>query len=140
MRSRFILLLFICSGFVIGCGEPKLKLPSPVAASGKVTLANGQPAKNVRIFFEPIDAMAPASSPVASDGTFKLKTYDNKEGACPGKYRILFRVDQADPNNYKASSQALQLIPQKYQEDGSPLEVEIPSGGKTDIDLRLDAR
>lgn len=120
-----------------GCGDRQPSLPSPVSASGKITLASGQPVKDVRIFFEPIDAMAAASSPVDQGGNFSLQTYENKKGACPGKYRVVLRVDQA---NLARSQAAIRAIPPRYTQDNSPLEIEVPSGGKTDFDLKLESR
>lgn len=124
-----------------GCGEPKVNLPEPAPASGRVTLASGQPVKDVRIVFEPVDAMAAASALVSS-GSFSLQTYDSKPGACPGKYRVIFRVNQSGTSQAELnrSAEALRSIPVKYQQDNSPLEVEVPSGGKTDFDLKLEAR
>jgi hypothetical protein len=123
-----------------GCGGKTVSLPSPVAASGKVTFANGQPVKNVRVFFQPVDAMSGASCLLNEDGSFSLQTYDNKQGACPGKYRVIFQVHQGTQAELNRSQLALRSIPVKYTQDDSPLQVEVPSGGKTDFELRLDAR
>jgi hypothetical protein len=126
----------LCLTLVGGCGDRRVSLPTPVPASGKVTLANGEPVRNVIIAFEAVDAMAPAACAVKEDGSFALHTYENKPGACPGKYRVVFRADPA----LRGSGESIQAIPRKYTLDNSPLEVEVPSGGRTDFELTLDAR
>lgn len=124
-------LLLLC-----GCSEPKVNLPEPVPAGGKISFADGRPVNNVRVFFHPLGAPSPASG-VVKGGAFTLQTHDSKTGACVGKYRVIFQVNHED---YKSSNAALQTIPLKYREDASPLEVEIPAGGKQDLEIKLDAR
>ncbi|QEG28016.1 hypothetical protein GobsT_27850 [Gemmata obscuriglobus] len=125
-----------------GCSSGKsISLPSPVEAGGKVTFASGQPVRDVYIVLTPTDAMAPANGKVKSDGTFSLKTYDEKPGAVPGKYRVTFQAPVGAPvAEVKAAEAMLAQIPAKYKQDSSPLEVEIPSGGNTRLDLKLDAK
>ena len=137
--SRFFAILVLAVALV-GCGDRHLSLPSPVSASGKITLANGQPLKNVRLMFTPIEAMAPASAVVKEDGTFALNTYDSKPGACAGKYRVIIQMDQSSPEGRTKSIAALKSVPEKYQQENSPLEVTIGSMGNTSIELKLDAK
>jgi hypothetical protein len=125
---------------LMGCGDRHLSLPSPVTASGKITLANGQPVKHVRLMFTPIEAMAPASGVVKDDGTFTLNTYDSKPGACAGKYRVIIQLDQSSPEGRTKSAASLKSVPEKYQQENSPLEVTIGSLGNSSIELKLDAR
>lgn len=140
MRRLVAALALLAPAFVAGCGEKTVSMPSPVSASGKVTLASGEPVSDVRIVFEPVDARAAASAEVKG-GSFSLSTYDKREGACPGKYRVVFRVVQRETHaDYKRSEAALKAIPAKYKDENSPLQVEVPSGGKTDFVLKLDAK
>lgn len=125
----------------LGCkGDGKASLPSPVEAGGKITLASGEPVKDVRVMFEPIEAAAPASGVVGADGSFTLRTYDEKPGACPGKYRVIFLQVMNSRAEIAKSTAGLAVIPAKYKDEGSPLEVEIPSGGNASLSLQLDAK
>ncbi len=125
---------------LVGCGEKTIPLPTPVPVSGKVFLADGSPAKDVGIHFNPVEAHAPAYAVVGEDGSFTLKTYENKTGACAGKYRVTFQAAGQGSPLFVKSEQAIKAIPQKYRQDDSPLEAVVPSGGKTDFEFKLDAR
>lgn len=142
MKTSFKILIV---GFALlismGCGgEYKVKLPSPVAVSGKVTFADGQPVKNVLIYLHPLSAEAPASGVVAEDGSFSLKTYDDKLGAVPGKYAVTFKPITNSKTEKEKSIETMKKIPTKYinEDSPSPLEVEITSA--KELTLKLDAR
>lgn len=140
MRQTVVAASFIAL-LAVGCsGDRSISLPSPSPAGGKVSLASGQPVQNVRIMFQPIEAPVAASGVVGADGTFTLGTYDNKPGACAGKYRVVFQTNMGSKDDIAKSNAGLAAIPTKYKEDGSPLEVDIPSGGNTSLDLRLEAK
>lgn len=117
-----------------GCGEPSVSLPSPVAAAGTLKGADGKPVGNVRLVFIPLNTKAGANGIVAADGTFKLTTYDNKEGAIAGKYRVQIAPIMAGNKDETLKSQAVvKTLPAKYTADDTSLEVEVESGKALDI-------
>jgi hypothetical protein len=127
--------LFLCAVIIAGCSPAKpAQSPSPV--SGRVSMPGGQTLEGLVVSFEPITKTPPipgsASGMIARDGSFSLKTFGIKEGAAPGKYRVVIR---ASKTSQKAT---YQVVPVKYRKDDSPLEVDVPRGGKTDFELMLD--
>jgi hypothetical protein len=117
-----------------GCGEPKVSMSDPVPVSGTLKTADGKPVGNVRILLLPMNTSAGANAVTDASGGFKLATYDSKEGAIPGKYRVqlalVLKGDKAETDKSQAS---LKTLPPKYVADDSPLEVEISSGKSLDI-------
>jgi len=74
-----------------GCGSGQLGTAS---VSGKVSF-NGAPVPGGTITFYPAGGEAgtesrPASGPIKPDGTFVLTTYEEGDGAVPGKYTVGF--------------------------------------------------
>lgn len=115
---------------ITGCGGPAL-----VPAGGKVTL-NGQPIKGeVSILFQPESGQDDfkAGAAVRSDGSFTLRTIGIGEGVLPGKYRVAVNQDPADARQDKSSP----FLSKYAFAKSSPITVEIPREGKTDIDIRL---
>jgi hypothetical protein len=68
-----------------GCGGA-----GTYAVSGKVTFENGEPVPGGVVSFRPMAAAdgKSADSPVAADGTFRLRTFHDGDGALPGKYQV----------------------------------------------------
>jgi hypothetical protein len=82
---------------LVGCGDSSNKL---LPVSGKVTV-DGQPLATGSVSFRPEKGSASAKEPggeIDEDGTYSLFT-DGKEGAPPGRYRVL--VVAVDPNDLK---------------------------------------
>jgi len=121
-----VALFALLAGAGFGCGKGSESIPEPMEVAGTATLANGQPVRNVRVTFHPLDAkLPPASGRVGEDGTFKLKTITDKPGVCPGKYAVAFENLGDDDTALKKSNAMLRQIPVKYQEQPSALEVEV---------------
>jgi hypothetical protein len=86
-----------CIGTLVGCGDSSVKL---LPVSGKVTV-DGQPLTTGSVSFRPEKGSASAQEPggdIEDDGTYRLFTA-GKEGALPGRYRVL--VVAVDPNDLK---------------------------------------
>jgi hypothetical protein len=105
---------------VAGCGG---KGTYPV--EGKVVYPDGTVATDLAghsVNFESAELKVSATGEVQSDGSFKLGTYENDDGALPGKYRVtVFRPlpvgDEPTPRD---------MIDPKYKSlDTSGLEVTI---------------
>src|SRR5258706_2532366 len=77
-----ILAVAACLG--LGCGGSDQPLP----VSGKVTV-NGVPVANAGIVFHPKDGKGrPASAETGEDGTYRLTTFKDSDGALKGEYRV----------------------------------------------------
>lgn len=84
----------------VGCGDGR---KSVYPTSGSVVTATGKPAVGVSVVFNPIgkgdeSAHTPAAI-VGADGTFKLTTYLENDGAPPGDYAVTveWRAPQKNP-------------------------------------------
>ncbi len=117
-----------------GCGEPSVSMPSPVAVTGTVKTADGKPVAGVRVLLLTVNTKAGANGITDAGGSFKLSTYDNKEGAIPGKYRVQLTPVMAGNKDETLKSQAtLKSLPAKYTAEDTTLEVEVESGKALDI-------
>jgi len=116
-----------------GCGGKSGEIPA-VPAAGTVTI-KGKPVANGTIQLVP-DNGRPATGPI-KDGKFTVSTYTEGDGAVAGKHKVaLFVVEEfkgKDGDTYQKS-----LIPDKYsQPDNSGIEVEVPAGGNTNIQIDI---
>lgn len=129
-----ILILAVTLTFLSGCGEPKVSMSDPVPVTGTVKTADGKPVPNVRVMLLTVNTQAGANGSTDAAGNFKLGTYDNKEGAIPGKYRVqLTPILKGDKTETENSFKTLKTIPPRFLADDSSLEVEIISGKPLDI-------
>lgn len=143
MLSRSLLgLIGLC--LLVGCNSASIS--GTVPASGKVTY-KGNPIEGAIVTFVPEGTGRTATATTAVGGLFSLTTVD-AAGAMPGKYKVT--VDKVDYGTSGSSSmeaastgnaaegKAKRSLPAKYAAVGStPLVIEVPSGGKKDIDLAL---
>lgn len=76
---------FLVLGVVgLGCGGPK-----PVKVSGVITL-NGEPVEGANVQFVPMDdSKRPATGFTDKTGKFELTSFENKDGALPGEYKVV---------------------------------------------------
>jgi hypothetical protein len=118
-RRALAVLLLVLSG----CAPKTTVVP----AAGKV-LRDDKPLAHVPVQFNPLDEkLLPANGVTDANGAFTLSTYPHGEGAMAGKYKVFFTV-------YPQSTD----VPVAYRDASStPLEVEIPAGGLTDIVLTV---
>jgi hypothetical protein len=117
-----------------------------VPVSGNVTY-KGAPVEGAIVTFVPEGEGRAATATTAAGGMFSLTTVE-ASGAKPGKYKVLVdkveygaggssSMEEAAQGN-AAEGEAKRVLPAKYSEAAStPLEIEIPSGGKNDIQLQL---
>jgi hypothetical protein len=114
------------SGCGAGSSEPKL---APV--QGKVLYKN-QAVTAAEVYFLP-DARkgnngTMASAIVQEDGSFTMTTYPKGEGVSPGAYKVTLGLGR---RNQKELA--------KYRRvETTPLEVEVPEEGLTDLVFELD--
>jgi hypothetical protein len=119
-----IALLFVLSG----CSKNS---PPLVPVSGKV-LSDGKGVPSVIVQFTPDPSKNPkgytAQASTGADGSFTLKTPPYGDGAQPGWYRVTV-TGYGGKQNFSS----------KYtQFNKTPLVVEVPQGGKSDVVLKVD--
>jgi hypothetical protein len=119
-----------------GCGEPRVSMSDPVPVSGSLKTADGKPVSNVRVMLLTVNTQAGANGITDAAGNFKLGTYDNKEGAIPGKYRVqLTPILKGDKAETEKSFATLKTLPPRFAAEDTPLEVEVASGKTLEIVL-----
>ena len=143
MRCRSVLgLISLC--LLVGCNSASVS--GTVPASGKLTY-KGAPVEGAIVTFVPEGDGRTATATTAAGGVFSLTTVD-AAGAMPGKYKVTVdkveygtggssSMEEASTGN-AAEGKVKRALPAKYAEAAStPLAIEVPSGGKKDIDLAL---
>ena|SRR5687767_4277097 len=143
MRRRSLVGL-IGLALLVGCNSGSLSGTVPV--SGKVTY-KGAPVEGAIVTFVPETKGRTATATTSAGGVFSLTTVD-ASGAMPGKYKVTVdkveygaggssSMEEAARGN-AAEGQAKRVVPAKYADVAStPLAMEVPSGGKQDIELTL---
>lgn len=123
---------------LVGCGDSNSKSVGNV--SGKVTF-NGQPVTGGTLAFVPVGGADAKGEPgkaggaeVGADGTYKVSTYGEYDGAVVGKHTISYTAPtitdpNATPNDPPKISPFQGLVPKTK-------EVEVKSGSNT-IDIEL---
>ncbi len=85
--------LLILIGPIWGCSET-IERPKTFPVSGKVTF-KGQRVPKGSITFQP-DKGQPSVGEIESDGTYKLSTFAQGDGAVPGHHRVFIIANTAD--------------------------------------------
>jgi hypothetical protein len=118
-----------------GCGGDA-GAAGTVPAGGTVTV-NGKPLETGQIQFVPAEGR-PASGEI-KDGRFTLSTYKDGDGAIPGKHQVAIVATKEVPAKKRGGEpESVSLVPQSYASPAkSNLSIEIPEGGKTDIEIKI---
>jgi hypothetical protein len=150
-RRLFLALAQVVSLLLLaGCAQDpwKAKRPKVVRAGGRV-LYNGQPLEGAHVTFTNAAANVSAYARTGADGKFTLTTFEQGDGAVPGKQQIsVSKVEftsHADPNVDRTATvkqspapERRWVVPQHYGSvTTSGLTAEVPEGGKEDILVEL---
>lgn len=131
-RFVAVLLAGAMTAAVAGCGSDRL----PVApVQGKV-LYRGEPLEFGSVMFQP-DVGPAAKGTINSDGTFRLSSYGQADGAVIGTHRVritCFDVQRPGHRHSQSEQEAgagRPLIPRKYSNCAtSGLQVEVEAANK----------
>lgn len=130
--------LLVSAIAVVGCGAK----PEVVPASGKVTY-NGQPLPYGAVGFQPAQGQ-PSGAAIQPDGSFKLSTFSEFDGAKPGFYKVKVTCIPSQSPSERAKPRVgeftpgASLIPDKYTFlDRSGLTAEVPAEGTDSIVIEL---
>ena len=100
---------------ISGCTEP-VDGPKTYPVQGKVTY-KGEPVPKGTITFQP-DQGQPSVADIQPDGTYRLSTFKEGDGAVAGHYRVFVIANTADPTKIPGSSPGWtppkDLVPTKY--------------------------
>ncbi len=136
---RSLALAASLAGAACGCGGPKDIHPETVPVQGKVTY-KGAPVPQGTITFQS-DSGQPATGKIQPDGTYRLSSFAEGDGAVPGHHRVMIVANDADPTKIPGSSPGYKtpkdLVPAKYGKlDSSALDATV-SKDKTAYDFDL---
>lgn len=144
-------LVAISSLLLMGCGG------GTRSVRGVVTL-DGAPVAGATVLFMPDGPGHPASGFTSSDGTFRLTTYKEDDGALPGNYRVLIQKTEAAKDPGSAERSALERAKAKIEEktvqkrrphvlpeiyakfDTTPLRCSVPTSGTVTFNLDKDGK
>jgi len=125
-------------GAASGCKDQ----PPVAPVSGKV-LYNGAPLPYGSVMFQPASGQ-PAGGAIEPDGTFRLSTFSEYDGALIGPHKVRISCytsqspSQKNRKNIGEASVGQLLIPAAYTfVDQSGLTAEVPAEGATDIVFEL---
>ncbi len=112
-------------------GRPKL-----VLVSGTV-FYNSQPCADAKVVFMPQGHQYAAVGQTNSDGKFELQTFDPKDGAVPGEFKVVvskFEAIDLPDGGFKETF----FLPQRYgNPDKSGLQATVPDDGVSDLRFEL---
>ena len=152
VRAAVSLLLAMIVAAVVGCG-PERRETVPV--TGRV-MVGGQSLASGTITFWPDDGGPPAGGSIGADGTYRLTTYKDGDGAVLGTHKVTVQAEQVSETasapksiNEEMKSRTLysqppvqvrQLVPARYaMRQSTNLTAEVGRDtGSLDFDLVVD--
>lgn len=116
--SPFLLTLGLATFLECGCSSKKIQMSGVYPVRGSVRV-NGEPAEYANVVLVPADSnsqVRKAFGSVDKEGSFKLSTERQFDGAEPGEYFVT--VSWSKPKNPKISESddGPELLPAKYQD------------------------
>jgi len=120
---------------VAGCSRDA-DFTAAVPAAGTVTF-KGKPLESGNLQFIPDKGRSAAGA--IKDGKFVLTTYEDNDGAIAGKHTVTVTAYKEVKVKGETEPQQVLIIDEKYANPtSSGIAIEIPSGGKQDIEIKLD--
>jgi hypothetical protein len=138
-RRIFLFLLLLLS---IGCGSSSRSAVHPT--SGQV-LVGGKPATHARIVLHPVsetgtDLLRPTGT-IGPDGSFRLTSYAQDDGAPAGEYAVTITWFLAVPKKGTDETETRNFLPVRYaRPETSRLRATIQPGSNELPAFLLDAR
>jgi hypothetical protein len=130
-----MLVMLLC---LAGCQKSNLPL---VLVDGKITYAGGDWPKPGMLFFTikepgPNLPRRPGNAVLATDGTFRAKTFSDRDGLVPGKYVITMECWKQMPTMTKAG---ISYVPERYQSGAlSDIIVDVREDAESPLKLEFD--
>ncbi|WP_437200759.1 hypothetical protein [Planctomicrobium sp. SH664] len=123
-----------------GCGNSGI--PETVPVTG-VIVYQDKPVPKGLITFEPIEIEEgrphrTAVSFIEADGKYALSTFQNNDGAVPGKYKVRILSSRLELAQYNTPKDIEWLIPEKYtQANLSDIVIDVPANEKGPVILDI---
>ena len=122
-RSCMLLFGLLTMPLLIGCGSRMNQVEGKVVFKGSTTPA--RELAGYQVMFESTEQKVSANGVVQSDGTFRVGTEKDNDGAILGKHRVAL----SPPSEEEGKPRPKKLIPDRYGSfDTSQLEVVIKPG------------
>lgn len=139
--------LFMLTGVVlaIGCnrgGMPKIEKQPTVPVTGMLTYKS-KPVANASVIFMAIDGKVSSYGATDASGTFALSTYGTRDGAPPGRYKVVVAaggprevepgvLEDEPPGGFKSP------VPAKYgKSNTTDIVLVVKEEGKNDFTIDL---
>jgi hypothetical protein len=140
MSSHKCSLWLVCWGLLLcaGCSDGR---PKTFPVRGTVNFADGTPVAVGTVEFLPSSGGPSARAKISRDGHFVLGTYDDDDGAIPGKHQVLVvqhfagHVPQGADHQHEGEGGVVDL--RFSQAETSPLSVTVEER-KNDVTLRVE--
>ena len=130
-------LALVISGLV-GCGKGD-HLPT-YRTTGKVVFRDGKPLEGGTIIFESIDHPVSARSVIEPDGTFRLGTFVQGDGAVAGMHRAAISPPM-DMTIDRDEVRTRRVIHPRYKDiEESGLEFEVGADGPNEFEVQVSRR
>lgn len=121
-----------------GCGTDG-QLPT-YRVTGKVMFPNGNALEGGTIIFESVDHPVSARSAIELDGTFRLGTYEEDDGAVAGKHRVAI-TPPMDMSVDRDQVRPKRLLHPRYSDmEASGLEFEVKEDGPNEFEVQVSRR
>ncbi len=122
-RSCTLLLCFLTGPLLVGCGSRANQVQGKVVFKGSTTPASEL--AGYQVMFESTEQKVSANGVVQADGTFRVGTDKDNDGAILGKHRVALTPPLEEEGKPRVKKQ----IPDRYGSfETSQLEVVIKSG------------
>ena len=121
-----------------GCAKSD-QLPT-YRASGQVVFPDGKPLGGGTIVFESRDHPVTARGVIESDGSFRLSTYDQGDGAVAGPHRAAVSPAMDMTVDRDEVRMPLVVHPRYTDIDRSGLEFEVSSEGPNEFEVQVSRR
>lgn len=123
------------TGTVVGCGSERSVHP----VKGHVRSADGRRATFGTVEFKAEDGGQIASGRIEQDGSFRLSTFGDGDGAVAGRHRaIIVQVVNTEHLPLEKHHHVLDVHPRYARYATSGLEFTVDPGGTNDIEIVVD--
>jgi hypothetical protein len=134
-RRLFRLLVILMTGMVVGCGSERSVHP----VQGHVQSADGRRATFGTVEFKAASGGQIASGRIEQDGSFRLSTFGDGDGAVAGRHRaIVVQVINTEHLPLEQHHHVLDVHPRYARYETSGLEFTVEPGGKNDLEIVVD--
>jgi len=146
-KTQSLFWLLACALALLLTGCRSAKLPRTLPVQGKVTW-RGQPLSQGMVAFSPArlgeagQPSRPAMGKIGPDGTYRLSSFRENDGAMPGEYRVtVVSYYASEPGPDDSFKPAVSRIPIRYGDpEKSGLNFTVPSDARGPVVYNIDVQ